>query len=189
MGLYHSIVRNSIPVFVEKDYYNRVVEPLFGTEENRITYVIDAKVIGRLISFPRDFLQEFIEKYHLQSLIRPDILGSEDGKKVFAMFIDGQNTKIEYTGPARYLDGDIWVALNFQDEEKFVSRFIDFSDLEDVRRESKALEKDIQEFLPDGKIIYQFDQVEKIIPGYQTVDKMLDRFTKRKNTSSPPSSS
>jgi len=189
MGLYHSIVRNSIPVFVEKDYYNRVVEPLFGTEENRITYVIDAKVIGRLISFPRDFLREFIEKYHLQSLIRPDILGPEDGKKVFAMFIDGNNTKIEYTGAARYLDGDIWVALKFQDEEKFVSRFIDFSNLEDVRRESKALEKDIQEFLPDGNIIYQFDQVEKIIPGYQTVDKMLEGFIKPKNTSSPPSSS
>lgn len=64
MGFYYSIVCNLILVFVEKDYYNRVVELLFGIEENCIIYVIDVKVIGRLIFFLCDFFWEFIEKYY-----------------------------------------------------------------------------------------------------------------------------
>lgn len=178
MGLYHSIIRNSIPVFVTKDYYTHTVEPLFERDGNRITYVVEAKVIGKLIPFPGNFIKEFIERNNINSYIRPELIS--DNKEILAMFIDGKDTSVEYLKPARYLDGDMWVALKTGVEEYFVSRFVDFSNLEDFRQEYQILAMESQKLLPDGEIVYQFDQVEKIIQGHQTVDSMIKRFTERK---------
>jgi hypothetical protein len=110
---------------------------------------------------------------------------SDTEREILAIFVDGHNTEIEYLGKARYLDGDIWVALSSGVEEIFISRFINLSDVEDVRQEAKALQVEAREFYPDGEIVYQFDQVEKLIEGYQTVDSMIERFTKRR----PPGTS
>ncbi|BAZ14018.1 hypothetical protein NIES4071_58580 [Calothrix sp. NIES-4071] len=177
MGLYHSIIRNSIPVFVTKDYYTHTVEPLFERDGNRIAYVVEAKVIGKLIPFPGNFIKEFIERNNIKSYIKPELIS--DNKEILAMFVDGKDTAIKYLKPARYLDGDIWVALKTGVEEYFVSRFVDFSNLEDFRQESQTLAIESKNLLPDGEIVYQFDQVEKIIQGHQTVDSMIKRFTKR----------
>ncbi|MBD2197630.1 MULTISPECIES: CHAT domain-containing protein [Calothrix] len=179
MGFYHSIVRNSIPVFVAKKYYTNVVEPLFEKDGNRIAYVVEAKITGRLIPFPSNYIKEFIEKNNIKSYIKPELLSDVD-KEILAIFVDGIHTKIEYLGTARYLDGDIWVALKSGVEEIFVSRFINLSDVEDVRQQSQALQSEAREFSPDGELVYQFDQVEKLIPGYQTVNSMIERFTKRR---------
>ena len=187
MGLYHSIIRNSIPIFVDKDYYTNAVKPHFERNGNRITYVIEVKITGRLIPFPGNFIQEYIEKNKIKSYIRPELI-SDIERELLAIFIDGNNTEIEYLGPARYLDGDIWVALKSGVEEFFVSRFIDLSDVEDVRQESQALEREARNFLPDSKVIYQFDQVERLIKGDQTVDSMIKRFTQPRRSSGDSSS-
>ena len=174
MGFYHSIVRNSIPVFVSKDYYFNVVENLF---KNNKTSVIEANVTGKIIKFPSDFIQEYIEKNNVKSYVRPEIV-TNFTQSTKAIYIDGNDSSIEYIEKARYLDGDIWVALKVGVEEYFVSRFINLSDMDDLQKESQLLAKEVSEMLPlDGKIIYQFDQVDKLVERGQTVESMLKRFT------------
>jgi hypothetical protein len=182
MGLYHSIIRNSIPVFVTQEYYQSQIKNLFERDGDRIAYVVEAKLTGRLIAFPSNFMQEFIERNNIKSYIRPELI-SDIQQEILAIFVDGNNTAIEYKGKPRYLDGDIWVALKSGVEEFFVIRFIDLSDVADVRRETRALAIEARELYPDGEIIYQFDQVEKLIPGHQSVDSMIERFTRLRRDS------
>jgi len=166
LGLYHSIVRNSIPVFVYKDYYREIVEKLFT--KGRSTYTVEAKVEGILGPIPENFINKFIKENKLASKIKPKIT-SAAAKPIFGIMVEGQNTKIEYSGEARYLDGDIWVAVESNGKQKFVSRFLDLADDDDLRQESQNLKKDVEELYPKGKIIFQFDQVDKPITAYQTV--------------------
>lgn len=178
LGLYHSIVRNSIPVFVDKDYYFNTVERIFS--KGKSPYVVEAKVEGRLQHIAGSFINEIIENYKLEGLIKPEIIDA--GKRIFAIMVDGYDTKIKYSGVTRYLDGDIWVAVDLNGEQFFVSRFLDLANPNDLNQESQNLRRDVEEFLPQGKIVFQFDQVDKLIPGYQkvTVDDLKKRFTQRR---------
>ena len=177
LGLYHSIVRNSIPVFVDRDYYFNTVQEIFS--KGKSPHVVEAKVEGRVQQVPGSFISEIIENYKLEGLIRPEII--EAGKQVFAILVDGHDTSIAYSGAARYLDGDIWVAVDLNGQQFFVSRYVDLADPEDLHQESQALRKDVEEFLPQGNIVFQFDQVDRLITGYQkvTVDDLKRRFTQR----------
>ena len=177
LGLYHSIVRNSIPVFVDRDYYFNTVKEIFS--KGKSPHVVEAKVEGRVQPIPGSFIGEIIENYKLEGLIRPEII--EAGKQTFGIIVDGHDTGITYSGAARYLDGDIWVAVDLNGEQFFVSRYVDLADPNDLYQESQALRKDVEEFLPQGNIVFQFDQVDRLITGYQklTVDDLKRRFTQR----------
>lgn len=177
LGLYHSIVRNSIPVFIDKDYYYNCVEEIFL--KCKSPCVVEAVVIGKLHYISGSIISKFIEQNKLEGLIKPEILDA--GKRVFGIVVDGTDTRIKYSGSARYLDGDIWVAVELNGEQFFVSRFLDLSDPNDFLCECEELKKDVEEFLPDGKIVFQFDQVDKLIAGYEriTVNDLIQRATQR----------
>lgn len=175
LGLYHSIVRNSIPLFVEKDYYLNAVEKVFSKGSS--PHVVEARVEGRVQQIPHSFISEFVKKNNLSHLIRPEIINA--GKRVFGLMVDGQDSKISYAGKPRYLDGDMWVAVDLNGQQFFVSRFLDLANPKDLEQESEYLKKDVEEILPGGKIVFQFDQVDKLISGYQTVtvDSLINRLT------------
>ena len=177
LGLYHSIVRNSIPVFVDNAYYESKVKSLFKADDQ---YAIEARVRGRLEPLNGNFIKEFIEENHLQGLIRPEILRTAE-RPVLALIVDGGDTGIEYRAPARYLDGDIWVAVESNGEQFFISRFLDLADPEDVRQEFLALRKDVEQYFPDSTVVFQCDQVEKVFSGHATTDveSLIERFTRR----------
>ncbi len=165
LGLYHSIVRNAIPVFVDKDYYFNSVQKIFS--KGKSPHVVEAEVTGRLQQIPGSLIYEFAEKDKLEHLIRPTLIDA--GKRIFGIFVDGNRTKIKYSGAARYLDGDIWIAVDFEGKEFFISRFLDIADPDDLNEESENLKEEVKKFLPKGEIVFQFDQVEPLLPGYQKV--------------------
>ena len=159
LGLYHSIFRNSIPVFVDRAYYLDTVRALF--EQGESPDVMEAKLRGRLVPFDSNVIQEFIENNGLEDGITPRII-RDAGRSPMAVFVDGRDTKIEYAGPARYLDGDIWVAVESDSGQSFVSRFLDLADPADVAQERKDLRDEVGRLLPGGRIVFQFDEVDKL---------------------------
>jgi hypothetical protein len=153
LGLYHSIIRNSIPVFVEGKYYREKIKKMFDNNSN--PYVMEAIIAGELKALPSCSLSK-INSTNIS-------LSMSSQKPVFAVMIDGVNSYIEYVGESRYLDGDIWFALEDEKKQFFVSRFIDFGDKDDLMEQKKDLRDDIMKDYKDvKKIIYQFDQVEKM---------------------------
>jgi len=173
MGLYQSIVRNSIPIFIEKQYYNSNVSELFSNERT----CIDAKVTGRLGRLRATLIKDLIDPEVFTGVIRP-VIKDEPDQPVFGLFIDGNDTSVEYLRDTTYLDGDIWIAIQLERKQLFVSRFIDLSDPIDLQRESQLLKLSIKERYPDAEVVFEYDQVDKIFPEYvsTTTDRILDQL-------------
>jgi hypothetical protein len=164
LGLYHSIVRNSVPVFVNKDYYGKNVKRMFAKNRN----VIEATIRGRVCSMPNDnFLKAFVEERRLMGRIGPRML-EDMGKPIHGIMVDGGDTSIKAVGTSRYLDGDIWVALEHEGQHAVISRFVDLADANDVRQEAAGLEADKDRLFENWKVVLQFDQVDRLISGYET---------------------
>ena len=149
LGLYQSIVRNSIPVFVEKEYFSTIRSEIFGN--NR--YAVDVKITGQVKRLPKSF-EEVLDKRDKQG-IRPEINLWGD-QAPLGLYVD-ENGDINPTGSARYLDGDIWVAVGKGPEEKFVSRFLDLSDAEDIAARLQELKDEVKSLPKDLKITSIFD--------------------------------
>lgn len=171
LGLYHSIVRNSIPVFVDMDYYQKSVVGIFRDNVN--PFVIEADITGEVIKFKEGFMDDVPDSDVLKGSIRLDIL-----EPFYGIIINGKNTNIEYVDEARYLDGDIWVALEKDEKQFFVSRFIDLADIDDLQKEKGILGKQVEsKEYENYEVIFQFDQVDKIILTATKGDEIVKRFT------------
>ena len=155
LGLYQGIVRNSIPVFVKKEYYESI-EGIFFKDDN--PYCVDVVLTGSL----GELSAEVVDK-----------VGLVEKGSVYGLFVGNKGTKIEYLGEADYLDGDIWIALKDGRKEHMVSRFLDLGDIDDFEDELKKLKGDVKEVLsanPNSQVILQFDQVNRPIQVKQTIE-------------------
>lgn len=149
LGLYQSIVRNSLPVFVKKGYLSTIRSDLFA--ENR--YAVDVKVTGQVKCLPESF-EKALDKRGKQG-IRPEI-NLWGGQAPLALYVD-DNGSIERNAPARYLDGDIWVAVGKGSQERFISRFLDLSDAEDIAARLQELREEVKSLPRDFKVTSVFD--------------------------------
>lgn len=162
LGLYHSIVRNSIPVFVAKDYYRDFVARIFSQYDQP---TFDAHVEGHIRVAPSSIKKQLFQKNQTDRLISPRLL--EDSKRpIHCIFVDGNDSLISVLGPAKYLDGDIWLAIEANGEEFFRSRFCDLADKNDVESQAKALSEEIRsEFGSTGyRVLMQFDDQAGLLP-------------------------
>ncbi len=167
LGLYHSIVRNSVPIFVTHNYFRNFVDPLF-LKESRNT--LEARVIGRVTQLQNDFVNAFTDESLLgTTIIRPKIISIRN-RPNYGLIIDGEDTSIDKLGHTRYLDGDIWVALRWQGKRLFHSRFCDISDDADIAQQTQALKQDIDKQCPGHEVILQFDQVNPRLLGKQALN-------------------
>lgn len=167
LGLYNCIARNSIPIFVDRDYYNKNVENMFIKAGN--DYSIEVSIDGVISRLQENFIDDFLNSYKMQmsGFIKSNILNKD--RPVYGILVDGKKTRISYKNKATYLDGDIWVAVELDGKQFFVNRFINLSDANDLQKEKLMLKKDVEKYLTGGKIIFQFDQIEKIVQGAQSV--------------------
>lgn len=166
MGFYQSIVRNSIPLFVNADYYRRELLPHF---QNGVT-AIEVSLLGRFNFTEINFLQGFLEDFKLEDIYDRDLLQDRLSQQNYSVQVNGDiaidgkhdSTYIQYKGPARYLDGDIWVVAKNGKRSGIVSRFIDLSDPEDIREERFFLKTDVEKNFVGAEIVSEFDQVEPL---------------------------
>jgi hypothetical protein len=179
LGLYHSIVRNSLLVVADRAYYATAVEPIFLKGNN--SNVVEAQVKGQVVPLEDNLLRDFLESHRLQGFIRPRLL-RESLQPPVALKVEGRVTEISYLGPARYLDGDVWVGVEVQGEQFFVSRFVDLADDQDLSEELAGLESDVKEYLGNGQVVFQFDQVNKLFAASskeQLINEALNPVSRR----------
>lgn len=172
-GLYNSIVRNSIPVIVKKEYYERRLKKIHS-KYKRETF--EAVVKGKIISLDNTFIRDFFIKNKLDKYISPICL-DDLTKNVYGLLIDGVNTGIEYKCAARYLDGDIWIAVETRGREHFLTTFLDISNPIERDEELYYLIHELQTLPGFPRLIARYDESEKYIcNGYEVVTK--DRIIK-----------
>lgn len=168
-GLYQSIVRNSIPVYVYGDYIDHV-NKLFETIHNH--YTIDVTIQGTLRKIGDDFASQFTGQEKLKPEVRPiegtPIFGIEVGKN--------ENTWITDPTETKYLDGDIWIRLQTKTSQTTITRFLDLSDPEFLRDECRELKREWHDNHKDAELMGQFDEVESQIAKDQFDDKIRNRL-------------
>jgi len=134
-GLYNSIVRNSIPVFIDNEYFDQVSENLF--EQNRRS--MEALITGKISKIDNSFVFEYIDKYDLRRDFKQSTLDYLR-QSPYCLIVDGKNTKIECLEKTpRYLDGDIWIGLQIGDRELFETTFLNIVDVDRRHLETTRL--------------------------------------------------
>lgn len=138
LGLYSSIVRNSIPVFVKRSYYERVVEPLFVRSGNSESF--EAIVTGRVFLLNNNFVRRFLDRQGLTSILTEAKI-DDLCQNAFALEVGDENTGITARhGPPHYLDGDIWLAIRKPDGgERFMTSFVDITNAREREEELESL--------------------------------------------------
>jgi TIR domain len=133
-GLYESIVRNSIPVMIERQYYHSTVGPLFR-KVNCLQVRLQGH-LGEIPNYTQDALNDFGITDRLRSILDPETL-EQVGHPNYALFVHGGPSSFidfpdgssDHPLSSRYLDGDVWVANS---ANSVISRFIDISSREDM---------------------------------------------------------
>jgi len=181
MGLYHSIVRNSIPVFVERSYYFKVIEhALLNNKPSSDT--IEASVTGRLLPMPDTFVVQFLKDLNLYDSFKQAQVDRLLPR--FALQVDGNSdpTHIQPISRARYLDGDIWVAILDGKNERVVSRFLDLANPEDISSERGALKTEVAHYYGDCEVISEYDDTDWIFPDHHIIDPTVLWCKEKENT-------
>lgn len=181
LGLYQSIVRNSIPVFVKKQYFEREIVQHFGA--NSTTF--EALIVGYPVKtnkFGKNF-EALLKEFGIYKLFDPNIINKFNE---YILQIDGDDdlSRIEYISESRYLDGDIWIAIRADGVDRVVSRFLDISDPNDLKNERRLLIEDLKNVYSNSKIISEYDQIDRLTRVNQIIDPaslFLSRFNKSKS--------
>ena len=160
MGLYHSIVRNSISIFVNTDYYSNHVSSFF---QNGIT-AVEVSILGRFNYTTTDFMRSFLDESNLSEIYDTELIERRLSQQDYSIQINGDidSTYIKYKGSARYLDGDIWIVTRAGGKDSIVSRFLDLTDLDDLKEGRTLLKRDVEETFKNSEIISEYDQIHRI---------------------------
>ncbi|MBU0518725.1 hypothetical protein KKA00_06765 [bacterium] len=165
MGIYQSIVRNSIPLFVEKEYYDNQLLAVFNRFNQ--TSFCEARIKAKVLPMPKPFSDQAALK--LNRFICPDL----------ALYVGEKGTSIKLLGETRFLDGDIWVGIEKQGEQFLLSRFLNLADESELRSEVEELRTDIEMNYPDSATVTQFDQVNRYFgPGIACEDRIVNIWDK-----------
>ncbi|MCD2204227.1 hypothetical protein [Halobacterium sp. KA-6] len=153
MGLYDSIGRNSIPIFVDAD----VFESWHADRDDR--QVWDVTVTGKLDDLPLEWGDFF------------SIFGIDDEAAEYALYVhaDDDVSGIEYHEETRFFEADAWAAYTVDDETNWITRCPDFADRSD-RRHSLETMIDVLESREDATLVSQYDLVDKPLTSGTSVD-------------------
>jgi hypothetical protein len=158
-GLYESIVRNSIPVYVTRNYYNFTLNKLVQ-EKGRDTF--EACVTGLVTKPDMKRLRDYIVKYEMYQFISQGVI-HDLCKDAQGILVDGIGTSIDFLGPAKYLDGDIWVAGESEGREFFVTEFVDVGNSIDRKQALQALYLEFENYSGIPRLLGEFDEISELI--------------------------
>ena len=162
-GLYNSIVRNSIPVFIEREYFQSISATLFDGDERSM----EARVIGKISRIDNSFVFEYLDKYDLTNDFKGTTLDYLRGSS-YCLVVDGEDTKIECQDRyPRYLDGDIWFGVQHGDSELFETTFLNIVDNKRMLTETTSLlERMHRKYKTNYSVIASFE-------SWRDIDELL----------------
>lgn len=157
LGLYESVVRNSIPIFVLPECFDHEVVPLFLKTAGSGAF--EAKITGRLFLLDNTYIRRFLARQGLDRIL-PASLIDDLCRDAYALEVGGPGTKIERLPhqTTRYLDGDIWLAVKSDGAERFVTTFLDVTN-ETERQE--GLQR-LRDEVAGSSILASYDEVQSI---------------------------
>ena len=146
LGLYESIVRNSIPVMIDREYYTANLGPLFR-QVNSLEVRLQA-FLGEIPNYTQDALSDFGITERLRSILGNQTI-QQVGYPNYALFVQGDHNSFvtlpdaskDHPLSSRYLDGDVWVANAVN---SLITRFIDISSREDMLHAVTQITRDLQ---------------------------------------------
>jgi hypothetical protein len=171
LGLYESIVRNSIPVFVESNYFKTYLANLF-VDNNTINVGVKA-VIDKIPNYAQDALTDFGITDRLRSVLSKETL-QNIGKPNYALFIHGDDQtyvkipkrKGGLSPSAKYLDGDVWIA---NAKNSLITRFIDISWRRDMTDAVGDILRELRSSTLGRGVVSSFDidliKIDDKLPG------------------------
>lgn len=137
LGLYESIARNCIPVFVTNEYYEAEVLPKFRESGGRACF--EAAVTGRTFLLDNAFIRRILKRHRMDRIL-PSHLIDELSHEAYALEVGGPGTRVQrLTASPRYVDGDIWLAVRTDVKERFLTGFVDITDAGDREDEMHRL--------------------------------------------------
>jgi hypothetical protein len=156
LGLYGSIVRNAIPVFVIPEYFDQKLLPEFQKVGGSACF--EANVTGRIFSLDNTFMRRFLVRQEMDKIIRPFVI-DDLCRDAYALEVGGPGTKVQrLSGPPRYLDGDVWLVVQADGRERFVTGFVDITNAEEREEEMQRLREEVQ----GSQILACYNELESI---------------------------
>lgn len=162
MGLYQSIVRNSIPVFVSKPYFESFVKPQLAAKEST---AVECELVGHAV--PLKAFSALLKSLRIpMNVLRPEVMAFADNALTHGLFVDGSSgTHISLKGISPYLDGDIWSYVKTHNGDdgvrhRLISRFPNLADPQDVADAREEIQQDIEHALRTETLIERVDYDE-----------------------------
>jgi hypothetical protein len=157
-GLYNSIVRNSIPVYVLPEFYSQHLAKHFT--DSGSSGCFQARITGRVLKLDNSFIRRLLVRQGLERIL-PRHLIEELAEQAYALEVGGPETKVEPSPetPA-YLDGDVWLAVSSGKTERFLTSFLNICSGEERQEEFDRLQEEARRM--DGRVIAQFDGLHSI---------------------------
>lgn len=138
LGLYESIVRNALPVFVLPEYHEQVLQPAFARAGGAACF--EARVTGRLFELDNRYVRRFLATQGMDRILPADVI-DDLCRDAWALEVGGPGTTVEPIPdrPPRYLDGDVWIAVHSGTAERFLTGFVDLGNEAERRAEMARL--------------------------------------------------
>jgi hypothetical protein len=166
-GLYESIIRNSIPVYVTREYYESKLRNLV-VKKGVDTF--QASLTGRVTKRDMLRMKEYIVKYGMDAFISKIVI-DDVCKDSLGLLVDGNGTSIKYKSDANYLDGDIWVAGESAGNEFFVTEFLDIGSSKDREEALRALREELEGYPGSPRLLGQYDEISELAKyGFNVLD-------------------
>jgi hypothetical protein len=157
-GLYNSIVRNSIPVYVLPQFYTQHLARHF--KDTGSSGSLQARITGRVLKLDNSFIRRFLVRQGLERILPQDLI-EELAEHAYALEVGGPETKIEKLAePPAYLDGDVWIAVTSGKTERFLTSFLNICSGEERQEEFDRLQEEARRM--DGHVIAQFEGLHSI---------------------------
>jgi hypothetical protein len=157
LGLYESIVRNAIPIFVQPAFYESKILP--ALRDTRGSGCFEALVTGRPFQLDNNYIRRFLARQGIDQIL-PAFVIDDLCRNAYALDVGGPGSDVEALAnqPVRYLDGDIWVAAAVDGAERFFTAFVDITSETEREEEMNRLRQESA----SGEFIAAYDEVQSI---------------------------
>lgn len=157
-GLYNSIVRNSIPVFAQPDFYQMKLAASF----QRLGACFEAKLTGRILRLDNSFIRRFLMRQGLEEFMSlNNHLINDLCNHAYALELGDPLTEVRpLPQPPSYLDGDVWLAVKSGKTERFLTSFVDISSPEERNEELDRLRTEASAM--KSSVIARYDELDSI---------------------------
>ncbi|MFH1160852.1 MAG: toll/interleukin-1 receptor domain-containing protein [bacterium] len=157
LGLYESIVRNSIPIFVLSEYYDHNLIPALRDTEGNGCF--EAIVTGRPFLLDNNFIRRFLARQGIDQIIPPYVI-DDLCRDAYALEVGGPDTGVQKLEnmPVRYIDGDIWIVASSEGTERFITTFLDITN--EVEREEEL--NRLREEAGNSRIVAAYNELHSV---------------------------